>query len=157
MICSFYLSAAVHKFSGRSDPELHSMLLESNNYNLNSRHSCPGLLYLLKCRLHWRRLTLTLFPNIFTLETVHTVDYRLANQQTLFYVSFQRRWLGTGKLVPSVRGKTASTSRMLYDGQNNDVVVACWLFNVLAPWQCISGVDRLRQQYLLPHGDRCFR
>ena len=32
-------------------------------------------------------------------------------------------------------------------------VVVCWLLNVPATWQCISGTDLLRQLYVLPHTD----
>ena len=33
----------------------------------------------------------------------------------------------------------------------------CWLFNVPATGQCISGTDLLRQFYMLPHWDRSCR
>ena len=35
--------------------------------------------------------------------------------------------------------------------------VVCWLFNVPATCECISGTDLLRQVYVLPHWDRTCR
>ena len=37
------------------------------------------------------------------------------------------------------------------------VVVVCWLLNVPATCECISGTDLLRQVYVLPHRDRSCR
>ena len=37
------------------------------------------------------------------------------------------------------------------------VVVVCWLLNVPATGQCISGTDLLRQLYVLPYWDRSCR
>ena len=33
----------------------------------------------------------------------------------------------------------------------HEVVVVCWLLNVPATRECISGMDLLRQFYVLPH------
>ena len=33
----------------------------------------------------------------------------------------------------------------------------CWLLNIPATCQCISGTDLLRQFYVLPYWDRCYR
>ena len=37
------------------------------------------------------------------------------------------------------------------------IVVVCWLLNVPATCECISGTDLLRQLYVLPHWDRSCR
>ena len=37
------------------------------------------------------------------------------------------------------------------------VVVVCWLLNVPATCECISGMDLLRQFYVMPHWDRSCR
>ena len=34
---------------------------------------------------------------------------------------------------------------------DRQTVVVCWLLNVPATCECISGTDRLRQFYVLPH------
>ena len=39
----------------------------------------------------------------------------------------------------------------------NEVVVVCWLLDVPATCECISGADLLRQFYVLPHWDRSCR
>ena len=47
----------------------------------------------------------------------------------------------------------SSSRRKLY----TKTVVVCWLFNVPATCECISGTDLLRQFYVLPHYYRSCR
>ena len=44
-----------------------------------------------------------------------------------------------------------------YQPEWSGAVIVCWLLNVPATCECISGTDLLRQLYVLPHWDRSCR
>ena len=54
-------------------------------------------------------------------------------------------------LSRSLPGKRATASLTFTMHKPEAVVVVCWLLNVPATCECISGTDLLRQFYVLPH------
>ena len=80
-------------------------------------------------------------------------------KQTRMTTSLCCRMLVTGvsvSLCPQVIVQAAIIGRHSSGWRRNDLFV-CWLLNVPATCECISGTDLLRQFYVLPHWDRSCR
>ena len=54
-------------------------------------------------------------------------------------------------------GKLVLSECYFIDTQLYDFMFVCWLLNIPATCECVSGTDLLRQFYMLPHWDRCCR
>ena len=67
-----------------------------------------------------------------------------------FFISFRVfSWL----LMPSMIDGTSDVFWLVFSYE----VLFCWLLNVPATRECISGTDLLRQFYVLPHWDKSCR
>ena len=62
---------------------------------------------------------------------------------------------GTGHIDPGKDSAALDTGTLSSTDSHDDgmvkVVVVCWLLNVPATGECISGTDLLGQLYVLPH------
>ena len=70
----------------------------------------------------------------------YTLYYKQKRHRRVYLTPCSSKWLSPILICTNAHG-----------------VVICWLLNVPATCECISGMDLLRQFYVLPHWDRSCR